>query len=363
METIDKIKSAIGIGPKVKVVGQIDLDSINQATRPAKKTKEERKKERLQNAKEAKAHNLEVVIVGLEVKRDHLQQEMHDTAETVNTLRRHIREAEKAVSEERKDKETRLAYLREKRAVREKYSDLTLTNEQRQKTLTFQGIRPQKMDVVHFHVPRTSTSEEMDGAALVKDENHYYLAIDMYPQADQGDNATTLIDLNPDGTFEGIWPKYTVLKPASSIEERYIRNLTDKYADELAKAEEIIAAQQKLEADEIEQLNQDIASIMADTTADEKALAEAEKKAKQLNADLLATDAELRRYRQEADDTASDDSSTSEASHAPSAVAGNTDTLLDFALDDIDYEPMQGLDIDSPAEQKYHHLTCVVTAR
>lgn len=345
---MQKIKSAMGIGPKVKVVGQIDLDGMNQATRPAKATKEEREKMRLQNAEDAKTHNREIIIRDLENKRERMQQEMHDIAETVNTLRQRISDAGKTVAEERKEKEVRLAYLREKQAVRKKYGDLTMTNEQRQKELTFQGIRPQKMDVVHFHVPRTSTNEEMDGAALVLDENHYYLAVDMYPQNDQDDNATTLIDINPDGTFEGIWPKHTVLKAASSIEERYIRNLTEKYADDLSNAEEIIALQRQQEADEMEVLAETIANMTADTTADAQALAEAENKAKQLNADLLATDAELRRYRQEA------------ATEPGDSVDGE-EPLLDFgdSAPERDYEPLPPLDLDSPAEQKYHHLPYV----
>lgn len=39
-------------GPKVNVVGKIDLDAINQSTRPRKKTKEERRKEREDKAKQ-----------------------------------------------------------------------------------------------------------------------------------------------------------------------------------------------------------------------------------------------------------------------------------------------------------------------
>ena len=39
-------------GPKVNVVGKIDLDSINQSTRPRKKTKEERRKEREDKVKQ-----------------------------------------------------------------------------------------------------------------------------------------------------------------------------------------------------------------------------------------------------------------------------------------------------------------------
>ena len=44
------LKSETKMAPKVNVLGKIDLDSINQSTRPKKKTKEERRKEREEKA-------------------------------------------------------------------------------------------------------------------------------------------------------------------------------------------------------------------------------------------------------------------------------------------------------------------------
>ena len=38
--------STVNFYPNIKVVGQIDLDALNQSTRPKKKTKEEKRKER-----------------------------------------------------------------------------------------------------------------------------------------------------------------------------------------------------------------------------------------------------------------------------------------------------------------------------
>jgi len=49
------LKSEKKMAPKVNVLGKIDLDSINQSTRPKKKTKEERRKEREEKA--AQAHS------------------------------------------------------------------------------------------------------------------------------------------------------------------------------------------------------------------------------------------------------------------------------------------------------------------
>lgn len=44
------LKSETNLAPKVNVLGKIDLDSINQSTRPKKKSKEERRKEREEKA-------------------------------------------------------------------------------------------------------------------------------------------------------------------------------------------------------------------------------------------------------------------------------------------------------------------------
>ena len=339
METTNNSKSAT-VGPQVKVVGQLDLDSMNQATRPKKKTKEERDAMRQQTKEEQEAYNRDFAIRSLEQKRDQLQQDIREATAKANALRSHINDIRS--SREYTEQHKRLAYLHEKQTVRELYDNLTLTNEQRQKELTLQGIRPQKMDVVHFHVPKVGGAEEMDGVALVRDENHYYIAVDMYPQPDQEDNATTMMDENPDGTFEGIWPKRTCLKPAAKFEERYMRNLTDKYADELSAAEDFIATVRQQEADEIASIKKAMDATCDSVEEDKKTLEDIERYIKQANGDLLSTDAELRRYKAEAADL-------------PKAPASGGD-ILDFSFDDVDFEPMQPLDLDTPTEQLYHHL-------
>lgn len=339
METTTNSKSDT-VGPQVKVVGQLDLDSMNQATRPKKKTKEERDAMRQQTKEEQEAYNRDFAIRSLEQKRDQLQQDIREATAKANALRSHINEIRS--SREYTEQHKRLAYLHEKQTVRELYDNLTLTNEQRQKELTLQGIRPQKMDVVHFHVPKIGDAEEMDGVALVRDENHYYIAVDMYPQPDQEGNATTMMDENPDGTFEGIWPKRTCLKPAAKFEERYMRNLTDKYADELSAAEEFIATVRQQEADEIAGIKKAMDATCDSVEEDKKTLEDIERHIKQANGDLLSTDAELRRYK-------------AEAANLPKAPASGGD-ILDFSFDDVDFEPMQPLDLDTPTEQLYHHL-------
>ena len=47
------LKSEKKLAPKVNVLGKIDLDLLNQSTRPKKKTKEERRKEREEKAMQA----------------------------------------------------------------------------------------------------------------------------------------------------------------------------------------------------------------------------------------------------------------------------------------------------------------------
>ena len=54
-ETIFTLKSEKKMAPNFNVVGKIDLDSLNQSTRPKKKSKEERRKER--EEKQAQMHN------------------------------------------------------------------------------------------------------------------------------------------------------------------------------------------------------------------------------------------------------------------------------------------------------------------
>lgn len=60
------LKSENQPGPKVNVLGKIDLDSINQNTRPKKKSKEERKKERVEKAAQNNAEKKKRVRINKE---------------------------------------------------------------------------------------------------------------------------------------------------------------------------------------------------------------------------------------------------------------------------------------------------------
>lgn len=247
-----------------QVTGKIDLEGINEKTRPARLSKEERDALREQKAEEQRQYNHDFAIRTVKKKMDDLHQQIAKMEQDVDAIstRAACDDDERAAMEKEQGQATmRLNYLRHKATVREKYNNFAMTNDERQQSFQFFGIRPKKMDVVHFHVPNSSTTKEMDGIALAKDENHYYFAVDMYDQPDHEDNATTLMDENPDGTFEGIWPKQVVLKAAGRFEERYMRNLTDKYADELSDAESLIENMVKQEQDEIDTLLARIAEI------------------------------------------------------------------------------------------------------
>ena len=252
------MKFFMNLKEKMKVVGKIDLDSINQKLHPTKKTKEEKKALRKETEEERKRHNREVMIAGVKQKIADLTEQVKNAEIELEKMEAEMEERREKTSAAIKEQEQvamQLEYLQRKHAVREKYIASPITNNVRQKALRFNGIRPQKMDVVHFHVQKSSTQEEMDGIALVRDENHYYIAVDMYEHHDREDNTTTLMDENPDGTFEGIWPANVVLREASKFEERYMRSLTDKYADDLDKAEAFIKMKIESEQQEIEELS------------------------------------------------------------------------------------------------------------
>ena len=329
MRTIEKIKSAIGL----KVVGKVNLDEIPDTTRPVKSPKEE--KEMLRQ------------LSDLQRKKESTQRQIEVTKQTIEELQKKLNE-ENTKFESLDKNRMKLEYLRRKAAVREKYSDFTLTTAKRQKELYFNGVRPQKMDVVHFHVPNFGGKEEMDGVALVRDENHYYLAVDMYDQPEQKDNITTIMDENPDGTFDGIWPKHVVLKAASKFEERYMRNLVDQYADDLDKAETFITTLAANERKEIEELTAKMESAKEQLAAHDelcKKLEKAQGVLATLELEFKRTVDELTKYEDEND--AEENTDTDE---------GSSDDGIRFDLQEPEYEPMEGLDLDTDIEKEYPHL-------
>jgi len=60
------LKSEVKLAPKVNVLGKIDLDSLNQSTRPKKKSKEEKKKEREEKLAQQRSEKKKRVRIGKE---------------------------------------------------------------------------------------------------------------------------------------------------------------------------------------------------------------------------------------------------------------------------------------------------------
>lgn len=294
---------------KMKVVGKIDLDSINQKLHPTKKTKEEKDALRKEKEEEAKQHNRELLIADARKKVEGLKAKFDKAVDELASMEIVMEEKRQTTSDVIKQQEEwalQLEYLQRRAAVREKYQPspmnngvLLVSNNVRQKELRFNGIRPQRMDIVHFHVAKSKKQEEMDGVALVKDENHYYFAVDMYDHTDREDNMTTMMDENPDGTFDGIWPANVTLGKAQKFEERYMRQLTDKYADELDAAEAYIKEKAEKERKEMEELeakmSTDKNTLLKELNIGEAALNAARADLRLMQQDLDKAEEELRR--------------------------------------------------------------------
>ena len=325
---LEKMKQALGLQP----VGEVDLEAVNKPTRPDKLPREERKANRermiLESRQREEQHNREVIIAGIDRKIAALESEIEQTKAQSDELCRQ-RDEIKGAYQELQKKKARKAYLEKKSEIRNKYNDFSHLKAARQTLFHFNGIRPEKMDVVHFHVPSIKGAEEMDGVALCRDENHYYLAVDMYGNTNNEDNCTTILDENPDGTFEGIWPKNVVLKKASKFEERYMRQLADKYADDIEAAEKVVKNADITEGDEIKNLETEIIELEQKLTPTETHTDELQALGQtlaKLNEDLRQAQSERARY-------------TNPTEHVAE-----------------DYEPMEGLDLDTEAEQRYTHL-------
>lgn len=302
----------------MKLLGKIDLGKINGKLRPDKRSKEEKEALRQEKAEEEKQYNRNMAAARLRKEIDELETQIAATEQKITELNARL-ESGKAENEarekERSETAMQLEYLQRKAAVREKYKPSAIGNDKRQKELRFNGIRPRKMDVVHFHVAATTKDAEMDGVALAMDENHYYLAVDMYDHTDHEDNITTCMDENPDGTFDGIWPKNVVLREASKFEERYMRKLTDQYADDIDKAEAFIVNAAIKEYQDTEELKAHLNELnkqMADYDDDQVSLAEACGVLNVLRSDLSKKEQEMKPLEQQTTEVDTEDTTQEE---------------------------------------------------
>lgn len=331
----NKIKNAVtttSVG--LKVVGRVDLDALNMPEQPKGN-----------------------ILKDLDDIYEKLTSEIDEQNTIIAEIEKRMKEGEDEMcklASKRKQLELRHEYLKMKGEMRSKYNDFSMSNTDRQKELTFQGIRPERMDVVHFHTPKLGTMEEMDGVALVKDENHYYLAIDMYAHPEQEDNATTIMEDNPDGTFEGIWPKYVVLKKAQKFEEKYMRNLVDKYADDIERADIYIATVEENEQREMKEIRLTIEKLTEDLSVfdkDNTALNDARLKLKELDKQLQKVGKERNKY-----SVTRAMGKTNRQLPVIMEAEDPSDEVEEIHEENIDFEPMEGLDIDTDTEKQYPHL-------
>ena len=241
LNIVKKIKQALQpSGPKI--VGHVDVEALE-----AQRSKEAEQLRKLND----RYSKVQVKIAEVQNQIDAIDARITPEIERFS-----------AMDERRKKLKLRLQYLETKQFLRGRYNNFSFTTAERQKELHFNGIRPESMDVVHFHVsPKKDGTPEMDGVALAMDENHYYIAVDMYDHPDNEDNISTLLDENPDGTFEGIWPTDVTLKKATKFEERFMRQIADKYADDIESARAVVLLRPEAEKDERKTLRASIAQL------------------------------------------------------------------------------------------------------
>lgn len=331
MNLAEKIKS------KIKIVGKVDTDTMG-ITEPSS------------NDIETKYERLTADIAEQDKIIADIEQQFKDNEDDICSM-----------ASERAQSKLRIDFLLKKRDVRHKYSDFSLSNGERQKKLLFLGIRPKYTDIVHFHIPATKKSKERDGVAIVRDENHYYLAIDLYDKPEQEDNATTIMDENEDGTFEGIWPKSVVLKEASKIEEKYMRVLQQKYSEDLNKAEIYLQSVDENESSEITRLTDRIKTLNESLSVfDQKNTILNNAKAKRLS--LVKEQQKLAQERNRHSISHAIQKASTELpvvfndDHNSESSSSMEENRHNDLQETPDFEPMEGLDLDTDTEKRFPHL-------
>lgn len=333
MKLFENIMEKLGL----KIVGHVDMDALRGA-----------------QDEEAK------ILAELDERRSNVTAEISKIEKDLAEVDKRMSEGEEEMcklAQRRAQCRLKLDYLESKNAIRENYQDFSLSNEKRQKDLRFSGIRPQRMDVVHFYVPQGKGVEEMDGVALVKDENHYYLAVDMYEHPDREDNISTLLDENPDGTFEGVWPKSVVLKKAQKFEERFMRQLADKYADDIEAANAKVELCLTAETEERKDLRDSIVQLDAKLAVydmDQKSHDELTPQLESLRKKLKEIDAERRKH--SAAYNLRKANTTLPVTLIKQDPDENPNDSVEFNLNEPEYEPVEGLELDTEVEKQYPHL-------
>ena len=144
--------------PKVNVLGKIDLDSINQSTRPKKKTKEERKKEREEKA--AQQHG------GEKKKRVRINKERVDINDAANQVQQGSPSGKNAKKKKNRGRNQKPLEVNEEdvaRQVKETLARLTNKQSQNKKGAKY---RKEKREAVQEKMAEEAAAERSESKVL-----------------------------------------------------------------------------------------------------------------------------------------------------------------------------------------------------
>ena len=144
--------------PKVNVLGKIDLDSINQSTRPKKKTKEERKKEREEKA--AQQHG------GEKKKRVRINKERVDINDAANQVQQGSPSSKNAKKNKNRGRNQKPLEVNEEdvaRQVKETLARLTNKQSQNKKGAKY---RKEKREAVQEKMAEEAAAERSESKVL-----------------------------------------------------------------------------------------------------------------------------------------------------------------------------------------------------
>lgn len=156
-----KSEKAMLNAPKVNVLGKIDLDSINQSTRPKKKSKEERRKEREEKNRQAGGERKKRVRINKE--RVDINAAANQPANTGNSAANKNASGKKSKNRKRNRKPLEVNEEDVARQVKETLARLTNKQNQNKKGAKY---RKEKRDAVQEKLNEEARAERKDSKTL-----------------------------------------------------------------------------------------------------------------------------------------------------------------------------------------------------
>ena len=156
-----KSEKAMLNAPKVNVLGKIDLDAINQSTRPKKKSKEERRKEREEKSKQTGGERKKRVRINKE--RVDINAAAKQAANTSNTTANKNASNKKSKNRKRNHKPLEVNEEDVARQVKETLARLTNKQNQNKKGAKY---RKEKRDAVQEKLNEEARAERKDSKTL-----------------------------------------------------------------------------------------------------------------------------------------------------------------------------------------------------